>query len=39
MGYNARPDCVYQVLGALEAVLHAEGYRGGRGAVEAARAT
>jgi hypothetical protein len=31
MGYNARPDCVYQVLGALEAVMHAQGYRGGRG--------
>lgn len=42
MGYNARPDCVYQTLSALEAVLYAEGYRGGSaapgGAVAAARA-
>jgi (S)-ureidoglycine-glyoxylate aminotransferase len=37
MGFNARPDCVYAVLGALEAVLHGEGHRGGQGAVAAAR--
>jgi (S)-ureidoglycine---glyoxylate transaminase len=39
MGYNARPDCVLQTLGALEVVLAAEGHRYTRGAgVDAAYA-
>jgi (S)-ureidoglycine-glyoxylate aminotransferase len=32
MGYNARPDAVYQTLAAMEAVLAAEGHRFTRGA-------
>lgn len=32
MGYNARPDCVLQTLGALEVVLAAEGFSFTRGA-------
>jgi (S)-ureidoglycine-glyoxylate aminotransferase len=32
MGYNARPDAVYQTLAALETVLAAEGHRFTRGA-------
>jgi (S)-ureidoglycine---glyoxylate transaminase len=32
MGNNARPDCVMQTLGALEAVLAAEGHKFTRGA-------
>ncbi len=39
MGYNARPDCVLQTLGALEVVLAAEGHAFTRGAgVDAAYA-
>ena len=39
MGYNARPDCVLQTLGALEVVLAAEGHAFTRGAgVDAAHA-
>jgi (S)-ureidoglycine-glyoxylate aminotransferase len=39
MGYNARKDCVLLTLGALEAVLAAEGHRSVRGAaVDAALA-
>ncbi len=39
MGYNARKDCVLVTLGALEAVLAAEGHRSVRGAaVDAALA-
>jgi (S)-ureidoglycine-glyoxylate aminotransferase len=39
MGYNARKDCVLVTLGALEAVLAAEGLKLPRGAaVDAARA-
>ncbi len=39
MGYNARPDCVLNTLGALETVLAAEGHRFTRGAgVDAAYA-
>ena len=39
MGYNARLDCVLITLGALEAVLAAEGHRCTRGAaVDAAGA-
>jgi (S)-ureidoglycine-glyoxylate aminotransferase len=35
MGYNARPDCVLQTLGALETVLTAEGHALTRGAATA----
>ena len=39
MGYNARKDAVLVTLGALEAVLAAEGFKLPRGAaVDAARA-
>ncbi len=39
MGYNARQDCVLVTLGAMEAVLAAEGFKLPRGAaVDAARA-
>lgn len=36
MGYNARPDCVYQTVLALEALLAAEGHSLTRGAAIAA---
>lgn len=40
MGYNARPDAIYQTLAALETVLAAEGHRFTRGAgVDAAYQT
>ena len=32
MGYNARPDCVLQTIGALEVVLAAQGFAFRRGA-------
>jgi aspartate aminotransferase-like enzyme len=39
MGYNARPENAYTVLGALERVLSSQGYRVPPGVgVEAARA-
>ena len=40
MGYNARPDAIYQTLAAMETVLAAEGHRFTRGAgVDAAYQT